>query len=152
MYYINIFLYRFPCHFFVLTTFWRHLWSLSSSSAACPVLLDGVNIRMSNWGSQVGVALFICATHLCDRTWAGFQSISTWLFSGFQSISTWLFLRFSSLSKIDSQSKTSGLGAVLRDHAWPFGGSLKHLSYAFGRSRLSYALRSSALGVASKSD
>ena len=44
-------------------------------------------------------------------------------------VTTWLFLRvlrFSSLSKIDSQSKTSGLGAVLQDHAWPFGGSLMH--------------------------
>ena len=51
-----------------------------------------------------------------------------------------------------SQKHLHGLGTVLRDHAWPFGGSLKHLPYAFDRSRLSYALRSSALGVASKSD
>ena len=61
-------------------------------------------------------------------------------------------LQFSSLAKIDSQSKTSALGAVLQDHAWPFGSSLRHLSFALGWSHLSCALHNSALRAASKGD
>ena len=47
-----------------------------------------INIRMGNHsgvavsyavGSQVGVVFYICTSHLCDRMWAEFQSISTWL-------------------------------------------------------------------------
>ena len=59
---------------------------------------------------------------------------------------------FSSLSKIDSHTETSGLGAVLWDHALLFGTTLRHLSYAFGWSRLSCTLCNSALGAASKGD
>ena len=40
--------------------------------------------------SQVGVVFYICASHLCDRTWAEFQSIPTWL-EGF-SLATPVFL------------------------------------------------------------
>ena len=49
--------------------------------------------------SHVDVVFYICASNLCDRTWAEFQLILTWLESP----------RFSSLPKIDSQSKTSDL-------------------------------------------
>ena len=52
------------------------------------VLLSRVNIRMGNhpcvpvlyaWGSQFGVAFYVYASLLCDRTWVQFMSISTWL-------------------------------------------------------------------------
>ena len=62
----------------------------------------------------------------------------------------WVF-QFSSFTKINSQ-KISDLGAVLWDHGWPFGGSLRRLSYAFGQCHLNRVLSNSALGAASKSD
>ena len=64
-------------------------------------------------GSQVGIVFYICAFHLCDPMWAEFR------FSRPRpDLRVFLrVLRLSFLSKIDSQSKTSGLGAVLRDHA-----------------------------------
>ena len=34
---------------------------------------------LKGFGSHVGVVFFIIASHLCDRSWSEFQSISTWL-------------------------------------------------------------------------
>lgn len=56
-------------------------------------------------GVQIGVVFYISASLLCDRMWVEFQSISNWL-EGFSPSNP-----FFSLSKIDSRSKTSGLGA-----------------------------------------
>lgn len=90
---------------------------------------------------QVGVVFYVCASQLCDRTWAESQSISTWLddFSpGFLPLQNRLPV------------KNVCLGAVLRSHAWSFDGSLRRLSEVFRRSRLSCTFCNSALGATSK--
>ena len=96
-------------------------------------------------GSQAGVVDISHAFHLYYKCcmWIEFQSISTWL-RGFSPGTP-----VSSLLKIDSQSNSSGCGAVLRSHIWiVFRGRAPNRQHSsFGPTSLSCALCNSAYGL-----
>ena len=74
---------------------------------------EKISCAVCNWRSYVDIVFYISATHLCDH--GGCLSFN----QSQPDLRVFLLvLWFSSLSKIDSQSKTSGLGDVLQDHTF----------------------------------